>query len=529
MTSLYQKKLFINKRKRVLKKTLVGISVFLFATAVYSILSLCLAIFLKIDLAAQPLFAVLLTTLTAIAAYKPLDYLYEEIFRRYLFKKRSYTHIMLMNLADELDTVLDLQEFANLVVNTFGELLHLKTVALAVADSKSEAFQIAAAFGWPVSEYRKIKINPKNSIINHIQLSGPHVLVRNRVVRTMDWQEANRVAHEFDILRAGWIIPLMVKNDLIGMLAFSSHQPERTFDETDFQFFRKFAQSVARKVKNAMQFMELKQMNEQLQDSQSRILQMTKLAAIEQLATGLAHQIHNPLTIISGKAQVLLLQKDRVPMDDRIQEVLKTIVKQTKRAADITRKLLMFSQGSGSSREAIQLDQVLNDTVALISYQTSLDGIEVTRSVDPDLPPFEGNIQEMREVFFNLILNAVQSVTFPGRVHVELAHEAKERIIELQVSDTGKGIKEEHVDKLFNPFFTTRENGLGLGLFVTKQIIHRLGGSIRVESRPGEGSLFIVRLPLSQTEPNKERIANQEHAVSHRPENLTLHPEKDSQ
>ena len=158
----------------------------------------------------------------------------------------------------------------------------------------------------------------------------------------------------------------------------------------------------------------------------------------------------------------------------------------------------MFSQGSGSPKESLQLGQVLQDTMALVSYQTALEGIEITKSMDAHLPPLYANIHEVREVFLNLILNAVQSIGSRGRIHVGIKYHSKDRVIEIQISDTGKGIEAEHIEKLFNPFFTTRHDALGLGLFVTKQIIHRYGGSIRVESRLGEGSLFTVCFPCSE-------------------------------
>lgn len=496
--SLHSKKLFINKRKKVLKKALVGISLFLCgALSLYSICAFA-SFFFPLNPLFHPLFTILIMTFLSLIAYKPLDSLFTEIFKHYLFKKKSYVHMMLMHLTEELELILDLQELANLVVNTFGELMHLKTVALLVAEESKQGFYVASAYGWSVSDYRRVHFHPGSPLLELIRNGGPHVVVRNRVDRAVDWQESNRLARDFDKVQANWIIPLWVDRDIQGFLAFSALRPEEhVFDEMDFRFFRRFAYILARRVYTAISFLKFKKANEILQDTQSKLVQVTKLAAIEQLATGLAHQIHNPLTIISGKAQVLLLQKDRVPMDDRVTTVLKTIVEQTKRAADITKKLLMFSQTPSVTKELLDLGQVLEDTVSLISYQTSLDGIEIKKTVNANLPRVLANVQEMREVFFNLILNAVQSVESHGQIHVSIRCETVDRVIEVQVSDTGRGIEKENIDKLFNPFFTTRHEALGLGLFVTKQIVHRSGGSIRVESRPQEGSLFIVRIPCA--------------------------------
>lgn len=446
----------------------------------------------------HPFFPVLVMTVISLVLFKPLDKAVTLFFRNTLFKKRSYSHIALMNLAEELSLVLDLTELCNLVVNTFGEVLHLKNVALITPSLVRMDYEITSAFGWNVTDYRRVRLSEDSPLMQLVRSGGPHVIVRDRVLRTLAWQEANRLAHDFDSLRANWVIPLYVKRDLMGILAFSSARPHRTFDETDFHFFREFAVPVARCIRNALSVEELRMANNELQDVQSQLIQSTKITAIEQLATGIAHEIHNPLTIISGKAQVLLLKKGEKMMDEQVEEVLKTIVKQTKRAADITRKLLMFSQGSGMPREALRLGQVLEDTIALVSYQTSLDGIEITRSVGSGIPLFYGNVHEIREIFLNLILNAVQSIKSHGNIHIDLTAKPADELIEIQISDSGKGIDSENVSRVFDPFFSTQDEGVGLGLFVTKQITHRYGGSIRVDSRSGDGSLFTIQLPFTE-------------------------------
>ncbi|MBI3317016.1 MAG: GAF domain-containing protein [Candidatus Omnitrophica bacterium] len=491
--------LYVKKRKRVLKKVLIGFSLFFVGSTAYVLFSSLTSRFFPYPFMGNPVFAVLITTLAALLTYKPLDYLMTQLFKNYLFRKKSYSHMALMDLAEELATILDLTELANLVVNTFGETLHLKTVALVIPSRIRDDYEIISAYGWNVSDCKRVRLPKDSPLLRMIQDGGPHVLVRDRALRTLDWQEANRLAHDFDSLRASWVIPFFAREEFVGVLTFSSYIPESIFDEGDFHFFREFAQEVAKCVRNALSVQELKLANQELQDVQSQLLQSIKIQAIEQLATGIAHEIHNPLTIISGKAQVLLLQKDRASYDERVEEVLKTIVKQTKRAADITKKLLMFSQSSGSPKEMLDLSQVLEDTIALVSYQTSLEGIEVTRSVAGALPPYYANVHEFREVFLNLILNAVQSIGSKGKIHCEIRYRCQDEILEISVSDTGKGIDPQNRDKVFNPFFTTRTNAVGLGLFVTKQIVHRYAGSIRVESRVGEGSLFIVQLPLMES------------------------------
>jgi signal transduction histidine kinase len=487
--------LYLKKRRRILKKALVGFCLFLIGSAISSFFAWLVSGWSQWSWGTHPVAPLVIMTGVCLLIYKPLDFLVAKIFKDYFFKKKSYAHLTLMNFASDLALVLDLAELSNMIVNTFGEVLCLKTVALLVPNRLRNDYEIASAYGWSVSDVKRIRLREDSPLIQLIFAGGSHVLVRDRAVRTLAWQEANKIAYDFDSLRGGWIIPLFVKKELVGAISFSASNPESVFDESDFHFFREFADAAAKCVRNALFVSELKIANEELQDVQSHLLQSTKLTAIEQLATGLAHEIHNPLTIISGKAQVLLLQKERNQLDQRVEEVLKTIVKQTKRAADITRKLLMFSQGSGAPKESLKLEQVLEDTIALVSYQTSLDGIEITRKIVNAIPPIYANVHEMREIFLNLILNAVQSVGSKGKIHCEINYQPQNLIIEILISDTGCGIPESQLDKVFNPFFTTRSDGVGLGLFVTKQIVHRYGGSIRVESKPGEGSLFMIRFP----------------------------------
>ena len=191
------------------------------------------------------------------------------------------------------------------------------------------------------------------------------------------------------------------------------------------------------------------------------------------------------------------MQKGPKQLEPNVQEALNTIVKQTRRAADITRKLLLYSQGSRGPQEWVSLEKVLDETLALLAYQASLDKIEITRNLDPELPRYHANIQEIREIFLNLLLNAVEAVGSEGKIVVEMKYLREEGLLEITCSDTGKGIPADHLDKVFNPFYTTRHEAVGLGLFVTQQITHRYGGSIRVESQVGIGSLFTLQLPCS--------------------------------
>jgi len=448
-----------------------------------------------------PFIWILLTTAFITLLYQPVNQAYTWLFKHIFFPRRSHTLSALNRLTQELAQTSDLTELANLLVNTMGEVLRLKTVSLLVKEPQGEGYTVVSAWGWRVTDYRKIRFLPGSPLLELVKAAGPQILLREKMMKSLSWQEANQLTKDFDELHAACVIPLWVKSELVGSLNLLPLNSDQRLSEGDFRFFRDFAQTISPSVRNVFLIQQLKLANDELRDMQSQLLQSAKLTAIEQLASGIAHEIHNPLTIISGKAQVLLLQRDRKAFDEKVEEVLKTIVRETRRAADITKRLLMFSKTSASPHEKIRLENILEDTLSLIAYQTSLEGTEIQRLVAEDLPDFFGNVQELREVFFNLILNALQATGPGGKIQVGISFQKPDHVFVIQVADNGPGIPAENLARVFNPFFTTRPEGIGLGLFVIQQIVHRYGGSIRVESEPREGTLFVAQIPLAAPSP----------------------------
>lgn len=482
------------RRKRILKRLFIGITLFILTFFLFIFIQYFFGNYFSFT-EVSPLTWILLTTFLIALSYQPIDHLYTWLFKHVLFPRRSRTLSILSRLSHDVAHAQDLRVLANLLVNTLGETLQLKTVSLLIHNPRGDHYSVASAYGWSVTGYRKIQLSGQSPLLQFMKAMGSQVLLRSKVIRSLSWQEANELTKDFEALHATCVIPLWSKTELLGSLNLLSATPEEQPDDGDLRFLKDFGQEIANSLGHALEIQELRMANEELRDAQSKLHQTAKLSAIEQLATGIAHEIHNPLTIISGKAQVLLLQKDHKLFDEKVEEVLKTIVKQTRRAADITKKLLMFSQTSATLHERIRLETILEDTLSLIAYRVSLEEIEIQRLIANDLPDFYGNVQELREVFFNLVFNAVQAVDAGGRIQIGITFQRADKIFVIQIADSGPGILPEHLDKVFNPFFSTRPEGTGLGLFVAQQIVNRYGGSIRVESQAAEGTIFVVELP----------------------------------
>jgi PAS domain S-box-containing protein len=219
-----------------------------------------------------------------------------------------------------------------------------------------------------------------------------------------------------------------------------------------------------------------------------------KMASVGLLAAGVAHEVNTPLAGISSYTQLLRGQLDE---DDPRQAVLEKIEKQSFRAAKIINGLLNFSRSSGTEFERVDVNKALSDVLALVEHQLDGSRIRVRRELAERLPTVRGNENRIQQVFFNLILNARDAM--PSGGWLTLRTHADEETVVVEVSDTGHGIRREHIRRIYDPFFTTKGigKGTGLGLSVSYGIVQEHGGAILVESDPGQGTTFQVALPAA--------------------------------
>lgn len=226
-----------------------------------------------------------------------------------------------------------------------------------------------------------------------------------------------------------------------------------------------------------------------------RLVQADKLSSIGLLAAGVAHEVNTPLAVISTYAQMLAKQ---VSGDQQKAALLDKIAKQTFRASEIVNSLLNFSRTSPKEFTEVDLGRVIRETLSLIEHQLAKARIEVHLELKEPLPVMRGDAGRLQQVFLNLFLNARDAMEDGGVLGVRAR--PSERGIEVEVSDTGRGIAPEHLHRIYDPFFTTKaaQKGTGLGLAVTYGIVREHGGLIDVESRPGEGTRFRLDFPAAK-------------------------------
>lgn len=228
-----------------------------------------------------------------------------------------------------------------------------------------------------------------------------------------------------------------------------------------------------------------------------------KLSSIGRLAAGVAHEVNNPLAIINEKAGLaldLMQLAGDFPRRDRLVKLVESIVASVERARGITHRLLGFSRRMDARRQELDLAEVVTETLGFLEREARNRGVTVSTDIAGDLPPLISDRGQLQQVFLNLVGNALDAVGNGGRVDVACARQG-DAAVRITISDNGKGMPEEVLEHIFEPFYTTKKDkGTGLGMFITYGIVRRLGGDIAVTSTEGEGTRVNITLPLTPSD-----------------------------
>jgi signal transduction histidine kinase len=238
---------------------------------------------------------------------------------------------------------------------------------------------------------------------------------------------------------------------------------------------------------------QLAKANRDLQDSFEQIKRADRLSAVGQLSASLAHEIRNPLASIDGAAN--LIESSQTSEEMR-RGSLAIIRKEIQRLNRLLTNLLDFARPRKPEFQPAEPRRLFDAIVNLADHSARQKGITIRKDVPPSVPPFECDPEQMKQVILNLAINAVQAMAAPGEIVLSARQNGSS--VTISVRDQGHGIPEEDIDKIFNPFYTTKDAGTGLGLSVVHQIVNQHGGTVRAERNPDRGMTFSLEVPLHQ-------------------------------
>jgi len=300
------------------------------------------------------------------------------------------------------------------------------------------------------------------------------------------------------------VIPLFAKDKALGAIAADHVEAGRSITKQTLESVMTFAQQAGLAIHNAFMYQELKTFSQQMEEkiqqttadlrkTEAQLIRSEKLAALGQLAAGIAHEIRNPLTSINILIHSL---RDKPSDEERHQEDLRVIEEEIHRINEIVDQFLRFAKPAPPLLQEADVLSLFEETLLLLKPQIEKQRIFVEKEF-PALPPTVLDREQMKQVILNLLLNALQAMPGGGRLRLSAQVLEDNRWIQLSIQDTGVGIPPEDMNKLFDPFFSTKEGGVGLGLSIAHRILDQHRGKIQAQSTPGRGTLFTLWLPIS--------------------------------
>ena len=390
----------------------------------------------------------------------------------------------------------DLPRLLDLIVTTAIEVTGADRGSVMLIDETSRTLSIKASKGIG-PEHEDVKIRLGEGISGRVALTGQPVLLR----RGRDQLTLRAIRRREDDISSAISVPLRIEEQIVGTLNVNESKRANEFGDDDLRALTLFADQAALALEKAQlyrdsqrQLEKLLSVLDELSRTQAQLVHSEKLASLGVLAGGVAHEINNPLMVILGRTELMLMDDDQPPP---IKKNLETIRVETERIAEIVQGLLTFARKSRQERiETLDVNEVLDRTLMLSEHQLTVGNVQVVKELDRNLPQIHANPGQLQQVFMNLIINADHAMPNGGVLAVRTGPVPQHRAF-IEIEDTGCGIPEDDLHRVFDPFFTTKEEGkgTGLGLSVSRNIIENHGGIIGVESTPGVGTLFRIVLP----------------------------------
>jgi signal transduction histidine kinase len=413
----------------------------------------------------------------------------EKAVEQILFKRLYDYRETLANFSKAMVSILDLQSLSKKIIETITKTMGVEKASLFLWNEEKGSFSLFES-----RNIRKTGSGPQlakdNPLPRYLQ-TAKEIIVREELAQRASITESNDVVNAMSLLGAEVSIPFISKGQLIGMINLSHKFTRDIYSHEDIELLSTLANQTAIAIENARLYEDLKR-------SKSYIRRADRLASLGTLTAGLAHEIRNPLVAIKTLTQLL---PDRLDDEEFRDQFLKIASGEVDRISSLVKELLDFARPSNPRLEFEDVNAVLDGMILLVSTETKKKQINIFKNYATDLPLVQIDREQIKQVFLNVLLNAIQATPDNGRITVKTRAFTKPRgeaYAQIEFTDTGCGIPGEHLEEIFNPFFTTKSTGSGLGLSISHQIVQDHRGYINVESQLDKGSSFFINLPVKQ-------------------------------
>ncbi len=397
----------------------------------------------------------------------------------------------LYEIGQEITAQIALEPTLHLIVERARELLRAEVSLLALRQEGSDTFAMQASGGMITEAIARVRFRPGEGLGGRVVVTGMPILVGDYLEEFPDSPFVD-IVQEAD-LRSALAVPLKARDVVIGVLYVHSRAPHK-FREEDRQLLNALADQAAIAIDKAKLYQDLQHSHEELLAAQAELVRKTRAAAMGEIAAAVAHEIRNPLGALTSCTEVLQMNP-HISGEDA--EHLDTIRVETRRLNEIVSEFLVFGHPRPPQFEGVDLHELIDETLAILKHDSRCSSsIVFLRQFDPSLQEVPVDRDQLRQVFWNLFLNAVQAMKEKGELQVE-THRL-DSYLEILVRNTGPEIPATVLPHIFEPFYTTKSGGTGLGLAIVRRIVEEHGGQIAVDSQQGVGTCFVLSMPLER-------------------------------
>jgi signal transduction histidine kinase len=392
------------------------------------------------------------------------------------------TRLIFREFAESLNLIEDYDQIALNFLGTVRQAVSVDRLAFFVYDSDLAQFRLSASMGPDGDRLRSVAFSPHDQLAKWLKINKASLDVHGQP-GVFDYL-GDREKEVFRTFGFELCYPLLSMNRLIGILCVGPKATGERFTRQEISFVETLTPQAGIALENAMLYKEQR-------ERFRRMIRADRLATIGELAAGAAHEIRNPLTAIKSSLQYLAERSQQ----ETERKLLGVALQETDRIDEILSALLSFSRPSEIKKEPYDLLGALEESLALLSFQARSAGVEVETKFPAGPVMLHGDKSQVKQLFLNILLNAIQAMAGGGRLTGEVALPGRGKAL-VRVTDTGEGIPGENMDKIYDPFFTTKRGGTGLGLSICYSIVKSHGGEIEMRSRVGEGTTVLVTLPI---------------------------------
>jgi signal transduction histidine kinase len=412
----------------------------------------------------------------------------EEALEKVLFHRRTDHRETLLRSSREMVTIVDLEPLCDSLVKTVARALGAKSASLYLLDETKGSYSVKASIGGTRSG--EVVLGRDDPLLAALKRRQEGI-VKEELKMAQEEDSPEVIVEKMKQLDADLSVPIISKQKLIGFLNLGRGEDHEIYPNEELELLSTLANQAAIAIENARLYENLKQ-------SQNTLRRADRLSSLGLLTAGLAHEIRNPLVAIRTFTQLLPERYNDAEFREGFQGLA---LKEVDRICGLINDLLSFARPSRPNVAEEDMNDVVDSVARILETEAKEKGVEIAREFGAELPKVFIDREQLKQVFMNLILNAIQAMSDGGSIVIATrlnSSDESARFVEVEIRDTGMGIPEENLEHIFDPFFTSKDEGSGLGLSISHQIVQEHGGYILVRSKVGEGTSFFINLPAGK-------------------------------